>query len=184
MNTSNHYTSRPVTADRVAALDRTKMLAFYRARFANAADFTFFMVGAFKVDDAIPLLARYIGALPSTGTATAHVQNLGIRFPATIERARSRKDASRGARRSSASLPIRRAIRWSRRRSTPRSSCSTSPCATSCARSSGRPTPCRSASRSRLPARRRTHRHQLRLGAREHRSDDRACAAGSAAASG
>ena len=27
------------------------MVAFYRERFANAADFTFFMVGAFKVDD-------------------------------------------------------------------------------------------------------------------------------------
>ena len=34
------------------------MAAFYKARFANAADFTFFMVGAFKVDEVLPLVAQ------------------------------------------------------------------------------------------------------------------------------
>ena len=52
----------------VETLDRTKMLAFYKQRFSNAADFTFFMVGAFKVDEALPLLAQYVGSLPSTGS--------------------------------------------------------------------------------------------------------------------
>ena len=61
------------------SLDRAKMLSFYRARFANAADFTFFMVGAFKLDDAMPLLARYVGSLPSTGTQIVGVQ--GHRHP-------------------------------------------------------------------------------------------------------
>ena len=51
VNTSNHYTSQPLTAERISALDRQKMLTFYRQRFSNAADFTFFMVGAFKVDE-------------------------------------------------------------------------------------------------------------------------------------
>src|SRR5207247_10890149 len=36
INTSNHYTSQPLTAERIAALDRQKMLAFYRQRFSNA----------------------------------------------------------------------------------------------------------------------------------------------------
>src|SRR5262249_2103402 len=58
VNTSNHYTSQPLTAERITALNREKMLSFYRQRFSNAADFTFFMVGAFKVDEAVPLLAR------------------------------------------------------------------------------------------------------------------------------
>src|SRR3954468_9455622 len=62
INTSNHYTSKPLTAERIAALDRATMLAFYRARFSNASDFTFFMVGAFKVDDALPLIAHYVEA--------------------------------------------------------------------------------------------------------------------------
>ncbi|HEX3701725.1 MAG TPA: insulinase family protein [Vicinamibacterales bacterium] len=87
VNTSNHYTAEPVTPDRVAALDREKMLAYYRARFSNAADFSFVMVGAFKLDEAIPLLAQYVGSLPSTGTATAQFKDVGIAFPRTVQRA-------------------------------------------------------------------------------------------------
>ncbi len=84
INTSNHYTSQPLTEDRIATLDRQKMLTFYKQRFSNAADFTFFMVGAFKVDDVLPLLARYIGGLPSTGPARTEVRDVGIRFPASM----------------------------------------------------------------------------------------------------
>jgi zinc protease len=83
VNTSNHYVSQPLTAERVATLDRTKMTRFYRQRFGNAADFTFFMVGAFKVDDVVPLLASYVGTLPSTGRSTSQFADLGIRFPET-----------------------------------------------------------------------------------------------------
>ena len=81
VNTSNHCTSAPLTPERVKALDRRKMTTFYRQRFANAADFTFFMAGAFKVEDALPLLARYVGSLPSTGQQTSRVVDLGIHFP-------------------------------------------------------------------------------------------------------
>ncbi len=87
VNTSNHYTAEPLTAEVVARLDREKMLSFYKARFSNAADFTFFMVGAFNVDTALPLVARYVGGLPSTGTASSAVRDIGVRFPATIEKA-------------------------------------------------------------------------------------------------
>jgi len=87
VNTSDHYTSKPLTVERVNALDRQKMFDFYKQRFANAADFTFFMVGAFKVDDAVPLLARYVGSLPSTGTSTAAFKDMGIHFPSTVVKA-------------------------------------------------------------------------------------------------
>jgi zinc protease len=87
VNMSNHFASQPLTAERIAALDRGKMLAFYRERFSNAADFTFFMVGAFKVDGAVPLLARYLGSLPSTGTRTAQAKDFGVRFPSSTVRA-------------------------------------------------------------------------------------------------
>src|SRR5205085_1568855 len=50
INTSNNYTSQPLTAEVAASIDPAKMLAFYKARFANAADFTMFVVGAFQVD--------------------------------------------------------------------------------------------------------------------------------------
>jgi zinc protease len=91
INTSNHYSSKPLTVDRVNALDRAKMLAFYKARFANAADFTFFIVGAFKTDEALPLIARYIGGLPSTGTLSSDFKEVGIKFPADSTEAKVEK---------------------------------------------------------------------------------------------
>ena len=149
---SNHYTSQPLTPERVDALDRAKMLAFYRQRFANAADFTFFMVGAFKIDEALPLL-RATSASAAVRPASSIVDLQGRRASISRKRAsrrRSRRAASRAARRSSASSPTRpdrsdRAGAASSRRPT----CSRSRCATSCARSSARPTRCRSACRSR-----------------------------------
>ena len=86
VNTSKHYTATPPTVERVNALDRAKMMTFYRERFASAADFTFFMVGAFKVDEALPLLARYVGGLPSSGKSSSDFKDVGITFPAATER--------------------------------------------------------------------------------------------------
>ncbi len=87
VNTSGHYTSQPLTLDRIAKLDRGAMASFYKERFANAADFTFFMVGAFKLDEAMALAARYVGSLPSTGKPVSRFKDLGIAFPGAIERA-------------------------------------------------------------------------------------------------
>jgi zinc protease len=91
MNSSNHYTAKPLTPERVASLDREKMNAFYRARFSNAADFTVFMVGAFKIDDVVPLLGRYVGSLPSKGSATSKFNDVAIHFPEASERVRVEK---------------------------------------------------------------------------------------------
>jgi zinc protease len=91
VNTSDHYTSKPLTLDLVASLDRAKMLSFYHDRFSNAADFTMFMVGAFKVDDVVPLLARYVGSLPSTGTRKSNYEDLGIHFPTKIQNVKVEK---------------------------------------------------------------------------------------------
>ena len=77
-----------MTVERVNALDRAKMTSFYKQRFANAADFTFFMVGSYKLDEALPLVARYVGGLPSTGKASSDFKDLGIKFPASVERAK------------------------------------------------------------------------------------------------
>jgi zinc protease len=88
VNTSNHYTAQPLTHERLATIDRGKMMAFYRQRFANAADFTFFMVGAFKVDEVVPLLAEYVGSLPSTGQRTSTFKDVGLHFPASNQTAK------------------------------------------------------------------------------------------------
>jgi zinc protease len=89
--TMGHYTSRPLTVERIGTLDRAAMVSFYHERFSNAADFSFFMVGAFAVDDVLPLLTRYVGSLPSSKTATSRFKDVGISFPPAIERARVEK---------------------------------------------------------------------------------------------
>ncbi|HEY2434706.1 MAG TPA: insulinase family protein [Vicinamibacterales bacterium] len=91
VNTSNHYTSRPLTVERVNALDRGKMVRFYADRFNNAADFHFYMVGAFTVDQALPLLQRYVGGLPSRGAATSNYKDVGLHFPSQDEKATVQK---------------------------------------------------------------------------------------------
>ena len=89
--TMGHYTSTPLTVERIAKLDRPAMVSFYRERFANAGDFSFFIVGAFKVDEALPLLTRYVGSLPSTKAATARFKDVGLGFPAKSETAKVEK---------------------------------------------------------------------------------------------
>ncbi|MFN7984737.1 MAG: insulinase family protein [Vicinamibacterales bacterium] len=91
VNTSNHFTSEPLTAEKIATLDRQRMMAFYKARFANAADFTFFMVGAFNIDATLPQLARWVGGLPSTGTRRSQFQDIGVRFPTGTQKVEVQK---------------------------------------------------------------------------------------------
>ena len=58
-----------------ADLDRInydRLLEMYRERFANAADFEFFMVGDVNADSVAPLLAKYLGALPAKGKKEAY----------------------------------------------------------------------------------------------------------------
>ena len=86
VNTGDHYSVRPMRPDDVARLDAERMLAYYEARFHNAADFTFFFVGAFTVDQVTPLLTTYLASLPSSGRPEAQLRNLDLRFPAMIER--------------------------------------------------------------------------------------------------
>jgi zinc protease len=67
------------------------MLSFYHDRFSNAADFSFFMVGTFKLDEVIPLLAQYVGSLPSNGQKTSRFKEVAIHFPDSIQRVRVEK---------------------------------------------------------------------------------------------
>ena len=86
LNTSNHFTARSMKADDVDALDQAKMEAFYKSQFANAADFTFFFVGAFEVDKLTPLLATYVGSLPSQGKATSTYSTVRLQFPTGVKK--------------------------------------------------------------------------------------------------
>lgn len=55
-------------AEDLDQIDYAKMLEAYKARFANASDFTFFLVGSFDQEKVLPLVARYIGGLPGNHT--------------------------------------------------------------------------------------------------------------------
>jgi zinc protease len=91
VNTKGHYTARVMKPADVEALRWETARDFYKKAFANAADFTFFLVGAFKVEEAVPLLAQYLGSLPSKGTRTSSFVDRGLSFPAQPVQARVEK---------------------------------------------------------------------------------------------
>ena len=86
VNTMDHYAAKPMKLEDVPKLDPQRMQAYFDARYGNAADFTFFFVGAFKVDEIVPLLNTYIASLPSRGSATATMTDDRMRFPASTIR--------------------------------------------------------------------------------------------------
>lgn len=67
---------QPESAWRALTLDQ--VLAARRQRFATANGFTFFFTGSFTVEQAEPLLARYLGSLPSD-TFNPAWHDLGLR---------------------------------------------------------------------------------------------------------
>jgi zinc protease len=86
INTVNHYTCRSLKTEDIARLNPDRMYAFHRQLYANAADFTFFFVGSFKVDQVIPLLEKYVASLPSKGSATSKLVDLKLQFPTAAVR--------------------------------------------------------------------------------------------------
>ena len=91
VNTMDHYTSRAIKVEDVKDLDASVMRAYYDARFANAADFTFFIVGAFDLKAITPLVTTYIGSLPSKGKATGKIGDVKLEFPPDVRRETVRK---------------------------------------------------------------------------------------------
>jgi zinc protease len=91
VNTGGFYMSRVPSAAQVAAVKLPDALDFYRKRFANAGDFTFFFAGTFKPDSLVPLLARYLGSLPGTGKRTSAWVAKGPRYPPGITKVEIRK---------------------------------------------------------------------------------------------
>jgi zinc protease len=81
VNTSDHYTARPLRLEDVPSLDPARMLTFYKEKFANAADFTFFFVGTFTTDQITPLIEKYIASLPSKGKPTSTFGDMRLAFP-------------------------------------------------------------------------------------------------------
>ena len=84
VNTSNHFSAKELTVADLPSLNLETMRRFYNARFSNAADFTYFFVGAFTVDEMTPKIEKWLGSLPSTGKRSSAARDMGIRFPSAV----------------------------------------------------------------------------------------------------
>lgn len=91
INTNGHYTAQPLKPEDVAKLRPEVMRNFYTARFANAADLTFFIAGSFSVAQVTPLIERYIASLPSKGARSSTVGEMRLQFPADLKKESVRK---------------------------------------------------------------------------------------------
>jgi zinc protease len=81
--TQNHLRSRPMTVDTLSQLNLDKALAFYKDRFADASDFTFFFVGNLDPTAMRPLVEKYLASLPATHR-TETWKDVGRRTPETV----------------------------------------------------------------------------------------------------
>lgn len=81
--TQDHFRSRPMTVDMLGELNLDKALAFYKDRFADASDFTFFFVG--NLDPAVmkPLVEKYLASLPATHRKETW-KDVGRHTPTTV----------------------------------------------------------------------------------------------------
>ena len=87
---SNHPRRRIQTAASVDQWNLEKSLAFYKDRFADASDFTFFFVGSFDEATMKPLVERYLGSLPSLGRKETW-KDVGVKLPTGIVEKRVEK---------------------------------------------------------------------------------------------
>jgi zinc protease len=81
--TGGHPRARPLTIEDVEAFDAERALSFYRERFADAGDFTFFFVGNLDLERMRPLVELWLGSLPSTGR-TEEKRVIDIPFPSGV----------------------------------------------------------------------------------------------------
>jgi len=64
-----------------ARVNLSRLYDIYKDRFGDASDFTFFLVGSFKIDSVKPMIETYLASLPST-KRVENWKDMGIRPPA------------------------------------------------------------------------------------------------------
>lgn len=81
--TRDHPRARTMTPELVDEIDLERAFEFYKDRFADASDFTFFFVGRLDPDTLRPLVERYLATLPSLKRAEKW-RDVGIDPPGGI----------------------------------------------------------------------------------------------------
>jgi zinc protease len=61
----SHPRARPLSAAAFDSLDLGRSFELFQDRFADASDFTFYLVGSFQPEEVRPLVERYVASLPS-----------------------------------------------------------------------------------------------------------------------
>jgi len=79
----NHPRRQRPTAAAVDQWNLDKSLAFYKDRFADASDFTFYFVGSFDEQTLKPLVERYLASLPSLKRKETW-KDVGVKTPTTV----------------------------------------------------------------------------------------------------
>ena len=87
----------PVSAAQLDRIDPFKSYDFYKDRFSDASGFTFVFVGNFKPDSIKPLVAKWLGSLPSTGRKETW-RDTGVRPPTGVVQRVVKKGAEPKAR--------------------------------------------------------------------------------------
>lgn len=98
--TNNHPRSRSMTVKDLDAIKLDRAFDIYKQRFANPADFTFYIVGAFEPEALEQQLCTYLASLPTTTAREAYKDN-GVRTrkgEATLTVRRGMEDKSTVAR--------------------------------------------------------------------------------------
>jgi zinc protease len=75
-----HPRRKPFSEETLEQMDLMASLDVYRDRFADAGDFTFYLVGAFELDAIKPLISKYLGSLPASGREEMW-RDVGVRPP-------------------------------------------------------------------------------------------------------
>lgn len=86
----DHPRRRISSVETVNQWNLDKSLAFYRDRFADASDFTFYFVGSFDEATVKPLVERYLGSLPSLKRKETW-KDIGVKTPTGIVEKRVEK---------------------------------------------------------------------------------------------
>src|SRR5215510_13803403 len=86
----NHPRRRMTTAATVDQWNLDKSLAFYKDRFADASDFTFYFVGSFDEAMIKPFIERYLANLPSLKRKESW-KDIGVKIPEGVVEKRVEK---------------------------------------------------------------------------------------------
>ncbi|MCL2039750.1 MAG: insulinase family protein [Bacteroidetes bacterium] len=76
--TSNNIRGETLNRDHLEKFNLDRAYTIYQERFADASNFTFVFVGAFKIDEFKPLVEQYLASLPATKKAEKG-KDLGIK---------------------------------------------------------------------------------------------------------